>query len=280
MANPTRKMIDPENLVILCPNCHTEFDKNEAFKPEEVREWKRIRSQEVERFFGIHYNTFEELAKIVVPILMENKTLFELYYLGNKKNLWDRIEPTILINNRKLKSIFWNNLSLFQDYKNKSYSNLEIVISFIKHIDEFEKTRTDKEKVRGILFPSEINSLFGIAPIHDSLLSSTESLEAYIRSLRKQNCFKQIVLGIDNPYIETVKNGKKEIIYLDDSPRIRQEIFNNKCPRKTYVHFGSLNFALKYIKIRRLASIMHRTDPKTWYNMRLGYGRNENERFA
>ena len=32
-----------ENLVVLCPNCHTDFDKNSAFTPEEVLTWKHIR---------------------------------------------------------------------------------------------------------------------------------------------------------------------------------------------------------------------------------------------
>lgn len=27
-----------ENLVVLCPNCHTDFDKNHAFTPEQVKE--------------------------------------------------------------------------------------------------------------------------------------------------------------------------------------------------------------------------------------------------
>ena len=35
-----------ENLVLLCPNCHTEFDKNHAFKPEEILTWKKIRQEE------------------------------------------------------------------------------------------------------------------------------------------------------------------------------------------------------------------------------------------
>ena len=30
-----------ENLVILCPSCHTDFDKNHAFTPEEVLDWKK-----------------------------------------------------------------------------------------------------------------------------------------------------------------------------------------------------------------------------------------------
>ena len=68
-----------ENLVVLCPNCHTDFDKNEAFAPEEILDWKKIRREELERFFRKKYATFEELKKEVVPLLMENKTIFENY---------------------------------------------------------------------------------------------------------------------------------------------------------------------------------------------------------
>ena len=30
-----------DNLVVLCPNCHTDFDKNNAFTADEVLEWKK-----------------------------------------------------------------------------------------------------------------------------------------------------------------------------------------------------------------------------------------------
>lgn len=52
-----------ENLVLLCPNCHTDFDKNHAFTPEEVLGWKKIRNEEFERIFRKKYTTFEELKR-------------------------------------------------------------------------------------------------------------------------------------------------------------------------------------------------------------------------
>ncbi|MEM5663013.1 HNH endonuclease signature motif containing protein [Bacillus toyonensis] len=39
-----------ENLIILCPNCHTNFDKNGAFSVDDVKKWKRIRKDEFEHF--------------------------------------------------------------------------------------------------------------------------------------------------------------------------------------------------------------------------------------
>ncbi|MBO6302853.1 MAG: HNH endonuclease [Ruminiclostridium sp.] len=66
-----------ENLVVLCPNCHTNFDKNKAFTPEEVLHWKEIRKQDIKRFFSKHYSSFNELKKNVKPLLMANKTIYE-----------------------------------------------------------------------------------------------------------------------------------------------------------------------------------------------------------
>ena len=66
-----------ENLVILCPNCHTNFDKNHAFSPEQVLSWKQIRRDEIDRLFSTKYTSFDELKKVVSPILLENKTIYE-----------------------------------------------------------------------------------------------------------------------------------------------------------------------------------------------------------
>ena len=41
-----------ENLILLCPSCHTDFDKNNAFTPEEVLGWKRTRGEELEKMFS------------------------------------------------------------------------------------------------------------------------------------------------------------------------------------------------------------------------------------
>lgn len=40
-----------ENLVVLCPNCHTKFDKLHQFTPEEVLSWKQLRKAELEKIF-------------------------------------------------------------------------------------------------------------------------------------------------------------------------------------------------------------------------------------
>lgn len=239
-----------ENLIVLCPNCHTNFDKNFAFKAEEVKQWKQIRANELKSFFSKKYSSFNDLKDKVKPLLCENKTIYENYYLSGNKDLWDKFECKILANNRKLKNILSNNLELIQDYKSKEYSNLELVQLFLAHIDEFEHSRLDEEKKRQILFPREINSLFEVAPIRDSFIPSVKSLEILISKLQIENKFIDIFMGIDEPYISIRNSGKTSEIYLKDTPRLRQYYYDYGCYSSFSVRLKSLNFALKYIKSR------------------------------
>ncbi|MDR0913749.1 MAG: HNH endonuclease [Oscillospiraceae bacterium] len=242
-----------ENLIVLCPNCHTNFDKNSAFTIEEVKQWKQIREQEFEKIFCEKYETFGDLSKKVVPLLLENKTIYENYHLGDNKELWDVFEGKILANNRQLKKLLENNLNLIQTHREKEYSNLELIHSFLTHIDEFEATRHEEEKNRHVLYPTKINSMFGISPIEGFLLPSVESLEVLITELQKKNKFISISLGIEKPSIQLCEGEKTITVFLDDTPRLRQFYFDYNCFRKTTVRLDSLNFALKYILSRKLA---------------------------
>lgn len=242
-----------ENLVILCPNCHTLFDKNANLLIETVKEWKRIRKEQVEKFFCKKYENFDSLSEVVVPLLLENKTIYENYYLKDEKQLWDKFESKLIVNNKKLKIIFENNLNLFQRHKNKDYSNLQYIYTFISHINEFETTRMDAEKHRQILFPTEINSMFGITPICDKILPSTFALESLITKLNEEGKFQALNIGNENPYIQLNGEGLTNKIYLNDTPRLRQLYYVYKCKNGPEFRFESLNFALKYITSKKLA---------------------------
>lgn len=241
-----------ENLVLLCPNCHTNFDKNHLFSPEEVLNWKKLRGEEVERIFGKVFPSFEELKKAVVPLLEENKAIYENYYLHENKSLWNKFEVKVLQNNRKLKFLFSANLSLIQRNETKEYSNQEYIRLFMAHVEEFEATRSDAEKTREILFPAVINSIFGITPVVDSIIPSTESLELLIEKLIEQGEFERIHIGVEHPCIYINENGKSVPVFLDDTPRLRQMYYDNKCFRSPNVRLDSLNFALKYIRSRNV----------------------------
>lgn len=237
-----------ENLIILCPNCHTDFDKNAAFTPDEVRSWKKIRQQELDRLFSKKYKTFDELKNEVTPLLLENKMIYEKYYIGENKELWDKFENKILANNKKLKKLFEKNFDLIQSHREQRYSNLEYIYTFLVHVDEFELTRLDEEKKRQVLFPEEINSMFGINPVSERLLPSTEALEDLITKLNKEGKYEKVVIGIDRPYIQLRENGKVSRVFLDDTPRLRQLYFNYDCYERAKVRLESLNFVLRYMR--------------------------------
>ena len=206
-----------ENLVVLCPNCHTNFDKNGAFTPEEVLEWKKIRQDDIERLFCKKYDCFEDLQNDVVPLLEENKSIYENYYLGDNKHLWDRFEKKVLINNRKIKELIKNNL-------------------------------TDKEKIRSVLYPSEVDSIFGIEPIDDSMLPSTESLEKLITKLDANGRFLAIRFDESPPYmIIKQSDERQEFLFLSDTPRLRQLYHDYNCFSKAGVRLDSLSFTLNHI---------------------------------
>lgn len=242
-----------DNLVILCPNCHTNFDKNHAFSAEELKQWKHIRQQELDTLFNKKFSSFEDLKQEIAPLLRENKTIFENYYLNDRKSLWEKFEIKLLTNNRKIKTLLENNLHLIQSHTNKDYSNLAIVSAYLLHIEEFEKTRGDEEKVREVLFPTEINSIFGIEPVNESLLPMTEAFEALIQQLKLENKFVDIYLGSDEPYILIQERGIVEKLLLFDTPRVRQFFYNYKCFSNCRVRFECLNFALKYIRNHQIS---------------------------
>lgn len=241
-----------ENLIVLCPNCHTSFDKHLLFSIEEVRNWKRIRQEECDRLFSKKFATFDDLKAEAVPLLLDNKAIYESYYLSDSKELWNKFECKVLVNNRKLKKLFANNLHLFQKHRNDAYSNQACINLFMLHVEEFETTRLDKEKIRSILFPTEINSMFGIAPVVDLMLPSTESLEELITKLNEQGNFISIGIGTDKPYIQLKEDKEAERVFLDDAPRLRQLYHNYDCFRSTGVRLESLNYALKYMKNRKV----------------------------
>ena len=94
-----------ENLIVLCPNCHTMYDKLSGFNTEEIKQWKQIRIKELERVFSKAFSNFDEMKSIVVPLLHENKYIYENYYMENKKELWELFEGKILANNKKIRML-------------------------------------------------------------------------------------------------------------------------------------------------------------------------------
>lgn len=237
-----------ENLIILCPNCHTRFDRNEEFTIEEIESWKKVRQKEISKILEEKFSSFEELEKQVKPLLLENQTIYNNYYLKDNKRQWEKFENTIVVNNNKIKNLLNKNEHLFEDYNNGDNTNRKIVNSFILHVDEFQRTRLDGEKVREVLYPEKLNAIFGIEEdFHEFFLPSVESLECLVSVFLQCGKLDYVELGEERPFIQLNKLEKNEKIYLDNLPRLKQLYYSHKCFRQTKVRLNSLNFALKYL---------------------------------
>lgn len=241
-----------DNLIILCPNCHKKFDKCDEFTSEELLSWKVKRREEIDKLFLKKYTRFEDLEKEVRPLLLRNKLIFDKYYLSENRVLWDKFEAEILVNNEQIKKLLSNNLELFQKSDNEKFSNLNYVQKLLLHIDEFKQSRIEKDRIREVLFPEEVNSIFGIESEHKNILPMTESLEVLIEKLKKANRFIKIEIGIERPFIQFETDDNVENLYFDDHSRLRQFFYNYKCFRHEKVRLDSLNFALKFIKDRKI----------------------------
>ncbi len=250
-----------ENLVVLCPNCHTKYDKGDVFTSSEILNWKSIRQAELNRFFAKKYNSFEELEVAIKPLLKENKTIYENYYLKNEnKKMWDQFEPLILSNNEKIKTILKNNLKLLQD-SNEGYSNLKEVEQLILHIDEFKLTRGNQEKERAVLFPQKINSIFGIEPLHNNIFNSVDSIQNLINILKRNQTLFSYNFTSENPHL--ILNND-EIIYLDDEPRLMQIMKNHKSFKRksSEFHMKSYFWILGVLKEHNIPFIVNTSNIK------------------
>ncbi len=142
-----------ENLILLCPTCHTKIDKNpEDYSCEQLFDWKEGREREVvEAGQALQFSSFDDLKKLTSALLAENKIVFDT--LGPKSEIadadpgsdaftvWDaRKNDTILPNNRSLVSNIQNNQQLLDN------DQLEAFVMFKVHAKAFEDqqiARTD-----------------------------------------------------------------------------------------------------------------------------------------
>lgn len=150
-----------ENLILLCPTCHTVVDKApDVFTDPIILEWKRTHRDKIREVFGIReYSTRAEARDAIRAILRENRTIFETYGPETDEQfdpesevpgLWRRkvLEKILPNNNRLLRIIDANSNLLTPDEQ----ATLEL---FRQHQDDLTaRHASDGEDVAGgIRFP-------------------------------------------------------------------------------------------------------------------------------
>ena len=161
---PATQRDEYENIILLCPNCHTLVDKNpDQFPIEILQQWKIEHSQKIKSLFDVpFFDSRKELRDEVKRLLNENYQCFLSYGpfsetisdpLSDAEEIWRYlIKTTILPNNRRLSELLTKNDHLLSDDEKK------IVAKFIVHATSFEFNHMSGNKISStILFPTEMN---------------------------------------------------------------------------------------------------------------------------
>jgi len=134
-----------ENLVLLCPSCHTITDKAEDVYPDDlIRNWKHEHKARIAAAFGaIYYADRRLVRRVIEPLLSENKAIFDTYgpnqdYRTNPESdmalVWQRkVLSHILPNNYKLLAVLDANRTHLMA------NEREILERFRQHVDDLEQ---------------------------------------------------------------------------------------------------------------------------------------------
>jgi hypothetical protein len=154
------------NGIAVCANCHKIIDSSASYTVEYLLDIKDTVIKDIREEQDHKKNIFKnynEMSEVVIPLLKENKEIFDLYSAENdpsthddKYPLWVKNQNILLKNNRLLKIIFQKNIQLFTDYIQEN-----VITKFYNHVKEFEDTR-DKPTKRYSLFPPSLSKLFQV----------------------------------------------------------------------------------------------------------------------
>ncbi len=99
-----------ENLIVLCPSCHTIVDKNpQTFTVDVLKKWKKDHENSIKNLMSSPvFHNREEARNALFPLLEENKAIFDMYgpYSENATNkqmdaevMWYRLSLQNIIPN-------------------------------------------------------------------------------------------------------------------------------------------------------------------------------------
>jgi hypothetical protein len=159
-----------QNIVLLCPTCHTLVDKmrlSETYDAELLREWKREQERRVQEAVEVaRVESRDQLIRRVRGLLRENRTWWEQYGpespaaehpLSEASDVWLAGVRRILIPNN------WQIARLVE--RNADYlteGELEVVAAFKLHADAFAGRHLGGEiDPYAPRFPREMDDIFG-----------------------------------------------------------------------------------------------------------------------
>ena len=156
-----------ENLILLCPNCHTTIDKAEdSFPVETIIKWKEDHKKKLHATFGIEkFENRKDAKNAIEPFLRENRSIFDTYGPNteerfnpesNTLRIWvKKIREFIIPNNRKIFELINSNYSLLNEDEKIQFEKFKL------HLNDFEAKHLFAEEENGSQFPTKITEIYG-----------------------------------------------------------------------------------------------------------------------
>lgn len=153
-----------ENIILLCPICHTKIDKFPLLYPiETVRNWKRTHEERIVALFNIsQYDTRELLGKEIAKLQLNNKIVFDTYgpysrqaelNILETEKMWEQKSiGTIIPNNRKINAIIERNYELLTSGEKYLFEEWK------QHKESFEFNKLSGDRTSAlVIYPIAFN---------------------------------------------------------------------------------------------------------------------------
>lgn len=156
------------NLILLCPNCHTTIDKcPERFPDEKLRDWKLRHKTVIAKAIGVQsVSSRDEALEFLDPLLRANKMIHQThgpdnYYRENPEaeeaEIWKRkVIHQIIPNNQKMLLFIDKNICLVNE------NERETVELFRQHLDDLIERHLGNNEGIASRYPPGMNALFRV----------------------------------------------------------------------------------------------------------------------
>ncbi len=163
---PLEERDDYENIILLCPTCHTKVDKFPHIYPvATVRNWKQTHEERIVALFNIpKFDTRDLARKEIAKLQLNNKIVFDTFgpyskqaeenYLETEK-IWEQKSiGTIIPNNRRINAILERNYDLLTDGEKYLFEEWK------QHKESFEFNKLSGDKTSSlVIYPTAFNSI-------------------------------------------------------------------------------------------------------------------------
>jgi hypothetical protein len=157
-----------DNLILLCPTCHTKIDKDpDAYPRNVLLDWKRSHFSNLALKQGIRvYGGRSQVREAVVKILDENQAIWEKYAPmdgsefefnpeSEASRVWSqRMRSVILPNHYRVQAIIQANLALANEDERRAFAEYQ------EHVRGLSERHVCGVAGHAIRFPQAMNGVF------------------------------------------------------------------------------------------------------------------------